>query len=58
MSTIGKVGHIKLSGASLTFNEQAPNDDAVKPDCSKTRVCRFLRNLKAIEFDGSVDKKS
>ena len=56
MSRTGKLSHGKLSGARLTFNKQAPNHDAV--DGSNTRVCRVLRNLKAIEFDGSVDKKS
>ena len=58
MSRTGKLGHVKLSGASLTFNKQAPNHDAVEPNGSNTRVCRVLRNLKAFEFDGSVDKKS
>ena len=59
MSRIGKLGHVKLLGASLTFNEQAPNHDDVEPDCANTRVCRVLRNLKAyFEFGGSVDKKS
>ena len=53
-----ELGHVKLSGASLTFNKQTPNHDAVEPDGSNTRVCRVLRNLKAFEFDGSVDKKS
>ena len=42
----------------MTFNKQAPNHDAVEPNGSNTRVCRVLRNLKAFEFDGSVDKKS
>ena len=53
MSRTGKLSHDKLSGASLTFNKQAPNHDAV--DGSNTRVCRVLRNLKAFEFDGSVN---
>ena len=53
-----KLGDVKLTGASLTFNEQTPHHNAVKPDGSNTRVCRVLRNLKAFEFDGSVDKKS
>ena len=56
MSRTGKQSHVKLSGVSLTFNKQAPNHDAV--DGSNTGVCRVLRNLKAFEFDGSVDKKS
>ena len=42
----------------MTFNKQAPNHNAVGPNGSKTRVCRVLRNLKAFEFYGSVDKKS
>ena len=58
MSRTGKLGNVKLSGANLTFNKQAPNHDAVEPDDSNTRVCRVLRNLKAFEFDDSVDKKS
>ena len=58
MSRTGKLGDFKLSGASLTFNKQAPNHDAVEPDGSNTHVCRVLRNLKAYEFDGSVNKKS
>ena len=58
MSTTGKLGHVKLSGASLTFNKQAPHHDAVELNGSNIRVCRVLRNLKVFEFDGSVDKKS
>ena len=58
MSRTEILGHVKLSGASLTFNKQAPNYDAVEPNGSNTRVCRVLRNLMAFEFDGSVDKKS
>ena len=58
MFRTGKLGHVKLSGASLTFNKQAPNHDAVEPDGSNTPVCRVLRNLMAFEFDGSVGKKS
>ena len=42
----------------MTFNKQAPKYDAVEPNGSNTRVCRVLRNLKAFEFDGRVDKKS
>ena len=56
MSRTGKLSHVKLSGASLTFNKQASNRDAV--DGSNARVCRVLQNLKAFEFDGSMDKKS
>ena len=44
MSRTGKLGHVKLSGASLTFNKQAPNHDAIEPDGSNTRVCRILGN--------------
>ena len=58
MFRTGKLAHVKLSGASLTFNKQAPNHGAVEPNGSNTRVCRVLRNLRAFEFDGSVDKKS
>ena len=57
MSRTGKLGHVKHSGASLTLNEKAPNHEAVESDCSNTRVCRILRNLKAFEFDGSLHKK-
>ena len=58
MSRTGKLGHAKLSGASLTFNKQAPNHDAVEPNGSNTCVYRVLRNLKAFEFYDSMDKKS
>ena len=56
MFRTGKLSHVKLSEASLIFNKQAPIHDAING--SNTRVCRVLRNLKAFEFDGSVDKKS
>ena len=57
MFRTGKLSHVKLSGASLIFNKQAPNHNAVEPNGSNTRVFRVLRNLRAFEFDGSVDKK-
>ena len=51
MSRIGKLGHVKLSGASLTFNNQAPNHDAVEPNGSNTRVCMVVW-LNSSKFKG------
>ena len=39
MSKKGKLSHVKLSGASLPFNKQAPNHDTAEPEGSNTRVC-------------------